>query len=72
MIFKLIAFLFLMSAPEEPVASMNYNQGTFPGREECEKFVESGNPAIVSLAKAAADRQMIVKFACVKTEDNTI
>lgn len=70
--FKLVALLFLLSNPEEPVTALTYNQQKFSTAQECKAFIESGPPAAAQIAKAAAAQSMGVKFGCVEEEDNSI
>lgn len=69
--FKLVAFLFLLANPEEPVSAMTYNQQKFQTKAECTAFMEAGT-VTAALEKAAAAQSMAVKFQCVEAEDNSI
>ena len=69
--FKLVALLFLLANPEEPITAMSYNQKTFPSKDTCAAFVKDGT-ATAPLEKAAAEQSLAVKFVCVEAEDNTI
>ena len=73
--FKLVAFLFLATAPEgEPVHAMTYNQSAFPTEESCKAFLETdaGKAASDSIKMMGYGQRLLVKFACIKSEDNTI
>lgn len=69
--FKLVAFLFLLANPEEPVSAMTYNQQKFSTAQECTAFMEAGT-VTAALEKAAAAQSMAVKFQCIEAEDNSI
>ena len=72
--FKLVAFLFLVSAPEEPVHAMTYNQNAFPSEEVCREFLDTndGKAAAGAMKMMAAGNGLIVKFACLEAKDNSI
>lgn len=69
--FKLVAFLFLLASPEEPVSAMTYNQQKFQTKAECTAFMEAGT-VTAALERAAAAQSMAVKFQCMEAEDNSI
>jgi hypothetical protein len=72
--FKLVAFLFLITAPEEPVHAMTYNQSAFPTEEACQAYLETtdGKAVIGTINMMGHMRGMIVKFACLEAKDNSI
>jgi len=71
--FKLVVFLFAAANPE-PIGGMTYNKATFDTHQACVEFVESeeGMLAIAPLEKAARDKSITIKAACVKSEDRSI
>jgi hypothetical protein len=77
--FKLIAFLFLISAPEKPVAAFSY-EDTFKSRKECEEYNKSAKSkaAQKTIAATLKKQDLAAKFVCIeakdtpKSEDNTI
>jgi hypothetical protein len=72
--FKLVAFLFLVTAPEEPVHAMTYNQSAFPSEQACTEFLETddGKAVLGVITMMGQMRGMTVKFACLEAKDNTI
>jgi hypothetical protein len=72
--FKLVAFLFLITAPEEPVHAMTYNQSAFPSEEACRGFLETddGKATSGSIKMMGYGQGLLVKFACLEAKDNTI
>ena len=74
MSFKLVAFLFLISSPEEPVHAMTYNQSAFPTEAACREFLDTDDGKAVSgsLKMMGYGQGLLVKFACIEAKDNTI
>jgi hypothetical protein len=74
MMFKLVAFLFLITAPDQPVHAMTYNQSAFPTEEVCKAFLDTddGKAASGSMKMMGYGHGLLVKFACIEAEDNTI
>ena len=72
--FKLVAFLFLVSSPEQPIHAMTYNQSAFPSEAECREFLDTDDGKAVSgsLKMMGYGQGLLVKFACVEAKDNTI
>jgi hypothetical protein len=70
--FKLVAVLFMLASPDEPVTAMSYNQQKFATAKECELFVGSRPAAITQIKSAAKTQAMGARFVCVETEDNSI
>jgi len=72
--FKLVAFLFLMNSPEQPVHAMTYNQSTFETEEACVGFLETddGKSVSGSIKMMGLGNGLLVKFACIEAKDNTI
>ena len=72
--FKLVAFLFLVTSPEEPVHAMTYNQSAFPTEEECKGFLDTdaGKAAAGSIKMMGYGQGLLVKFQCIESKDNTI
>jgi hypothetical protein len=72
--FKLVAFLFLVTGPEEPVHAMTYNQNTFPSETACREFLDTdeGKAAQGSIRMMGYGQGLLVKFACLEAKDNTI
>lgn len=72
--FKLVAFLFLASNPSDPIGSITYNQSAFQSKESCVAFLDTdaGRDVASQLQSKLKERSIYVKFACAKTEDNTI
>ena len=73
--FKLVAFIFAITNPTEPLGGLTYNRGAFPSQEACSAFIESDEGLALTLPiKMAAEnsRSLRVAFVCVATEDNTI
>jgi hypothetical protein len=72
--FKLVAFLFLITAPEEPVHAMTYNQSAFPSEEACRGFLDTddGKATSDSIKMMGYGQGLLVKFACLEAKDNTI
>lgn len=72
--FKLVAFLFLVTSPEEPVHSMTYNRSSFPTEAACKGFLETedGKAAAGSIKMMRYGQGLLVKFACVEMQDNSI
>jgi hypothetical protein len=72
--FKLVAFLFLITAPEEPVHAMTYNANTFPSEEVCREFLETdaGKAAVGSIKMMGLGQGLLVKFTCIEAKDNSI
>jgi hypothetical protein len=72
--FKLVAFLFLVTAPDEAVHAMTYNQSEFPTEEACKLFLETdeGKAASGSIKMMGYGQGLLVKFACLEAKDNTI
>jgi hypothetical protein len=72
--FKLVAFLFLITAPEEPVHAMTYNQAAFPSEESCREFLDTdaGKAASGSIKMMGFGQGLLVKFSCIEAKDNTI
>jgi hypothetical protein len=74
MMFKLVAFLFLVTAPEQPVHAMTFNQSAFPSEEACKAFLDTddGKAASGSMKMMGYGQGLLVKFACIEAKDNTI
>ena len=73
--FKLVALLFLVTSPEQPVHAMTYNQSSFPTKEACEEFfVEDDDGRIFSrsMKMMAMTSGLVVKLTCLEAKDNTI
>ena len=72
--FKLVAFLFLVSSPEQPIHAMTYNQSAFPSEAECRGFLDTDDGKAVSgsLKMMGYGQGLLVKFACIEAKDNTI
>jgi hypothetical protein len=72
--FKLVAVLFLITAPEEPVHALTYNQSAFPSEEACSGFLETDDGKAVSgsIKMMGYGQGLLVKFACIEAKDNTI
>lgn len=72
--FKLVAFLFLVTAPEQPVHAMTYNQSAFDSEEACKAFLETDDGKAVSgsIKMMGLGQGLLVKFACIEAKDNTI
>jgi hypothetical protein len=72
--FKLVAFLFLITAPEEPVHAMTYNQSAFPNKDSCSEFLttDEGRAFAGSMTMAGYSQGIMVQFACLEAKDNSI
>ncbi len=72
--FKLVAFLFLITAPEEPVHSMTYNKSEFSSEAACREFLDTndGKAASGALKMMGYGQGLLVKFACLEAKDNSI
>lgn len=72
--FKLVAFLFLVTSPEQPVHAMTYNQSAFPSEEACTGFLDTDEGKVVSgsIKMMGYGQGLLVKFACIEAKDNTI
>lgn len=72
--FKLVAFLFLITAPEQPVHAMTYNQSAFPSEEACRQFLDTddGKSVSGSIKMMGFGQGLMVKFACIEAKDNSI
>lgn len=78
--FKLIAFLFLVSnGAEKPAAALKYIE-TFPSQEACMNFFDTaaGKVTKQKIEKFVTENsrshkiKIRTKFSCVKEEDNSI
>ena len=77
MMFKLIIALFVIAngAPaQQPAHIINFNHSAFETEESCMEFIgtDEGRVAVAAFSFSARSQGLIVKFACVKAEDNTI
>ena len=72
--FKLVAFLFLVNAPDEPRHAMTYSQSAFPTEEACREFLDTDDGRAYSGATkmVGLGNGLLVKFACIEAKDNTI
>jgi hypothetical protein len=72
--FKLVAFLFLITAPEEPVHSLTYNANAFPSEAVCREFLDTdeGKAASGAIKMMGYGQGLLVKFACLEAKDNSI
>lgn len=72
--FKLVAFLFLITAPEEPVHALTYNANTFPSEAVCREFLDTdeGKAAAGAIKMMGYGQGLLVKFARLEAKDNTI
>lgn len=73
-VFKLVAFLFLATAPEDPVHAMAYSQSAFPSEYECRGFLETddGKAYAGSIKMVGLGNGLLVKFACIEAKDSTV
>lgn len=75
MMFKLVAFIFAITNPTEPIGGLTYNRAAFPSPEACGEFIKSdeGQAMTLPIRSAAENSQRLrVALVCVATEDNTI
>lgn len=72
--FKLVAFLFLINSPEEPVHALTYNHSAFPTEEACKSFLDTDDGKAVSgaIKMMGYGQGLLVKFACIEAKDNSI
>ena len=73
--FKLVAFLFLATSPEEPpVHAMIYNKSALPTEVACREFLQSddGRAWSGSMKMMGFGQGLLVKFDCLEAKDNTI
>lgn len=74
---KLIAALFVITngtPSDEPAHVMSFNRAAFDTAESCLEFLgtDDGRAVVAALRMSAAAQGVVVRFACVKAEDNTI
>jgi len=74
---KLIAALFVVTngvPADEPAHVMSFNHAAFETAETCMEFLgtEDGRAAVAAIRMQAAAQGIVVRFACIQAQDNTI